>query len=132
MGESHSDHAFVFSPTPDFKEWFSFGASQDHEVEVDLGWLSRKLDHLATYWWALCPVASLGMWSVTTDECSSASTLSLRSRLPNLTRSQARTDARCVMARKFRSYWRGGYHRRALVLSGHPDPAALPSLRRRW
>jgi hypothetical protein len=112
--ESQSDYVFLFSAKPDFgaNEWFAFGGDEDHEVEVDLGWLSGKLDHVGTYWWGLCPVTGADM-TVLTDRCSSSSTFSVRFRLPDLTRSQARIDARYVMGRKFRSYWRAGYNRRA-------------------
>jgi hypothetical protein len=109
--ESDSDYMFVFSVQPDFtaSEWFAFGG-EEHQVEVDLGWLAGKLDHIGNYWWALCPVTADS--AVLTDQCSPSATFSLRFRLPDLTKSQARTDARHVMNHEFRSYWRAGYNRK--------------------
>jgi hypothetical protein len=110
--ESDADYMFVFSLSPDFtaNEWFAFGGAEHRLDDVDLGWLAGKVDHVGTYWWALCSVAADS--SVITDQCSPSWTFSLRFRLPDLTKGQARADARYVMNHKFRSYWRGGYNRK--------------------
>jgi len=108
--ETDDDYLFVFSVVPDFtaNRWFALGG-ENHELRrLDLGWLAGKLDHIGTYWWALCPVTADSQ--VLTDQCSASATFSLRFRLPDLSRSEARSDVRYVMNHKFR-YWRGGYHR---------------------
>ena len=112
-----SEYVFVFSKGAVFRktQWFALGGEDDgdglgDELELDLGWLATKFDHIGTYSWALCPVAGPDQ-TVMTDQCSAPSTFSVRFRLPRLTSSAARSDARYVMQNKFRSYWRGFYGR---------------------
>src|SRR5215204_827646 len=52
-----------------------------------------------------------GHFDVLIGQCSIARDFSVQFRLPDMSRAQARRDARYVMNHKFRSYWRGGYNR---------------------
>jgi hypothetical protein len=106
-GEIDRDYWFVFSKIADFtaNQWFALGG-EEHELEVDIGWLATKFDHLGLYWWALCPVSGPD-FDVDTTACSEASDFSVRFRLDTLTRARARSDVRWVMSHQFRDFWRG-------------------------
>ena len=120
VGTDDREYAFLFSEGADLdaNRWFTFGPSG--EQEVDLGWLAAKFDHLGTFAWAVCPVRGPESdYVVLIDECSPSWTFSVRFRLPTLTRAVARSDARYVMDRRFRSYWRGGLTARSRALRSH-------------
>ena len=122
--KAHSDplereFMFVFSTEPAFT-WdhsFPWAAEDDRDrARVDLGLLAGKLGHLGRYWWALCPLdRPLGEpgSTVLLDQCSPSWTFTLRFRLPDLTKARARAAARYVISRRFGSYWRAGYDRKA-------------------
>lgn len=105
-GPDEGDYAFVFAASEaayDARYVFTFGPGGD-ELGLDLGWLATKFDHVGTYWWGVCPVTGPHL-EIVGAGCSPPWTFSLRFRLDDLTRRQARTHVRYVMWRYFRSSW---------------------------
>ena len=115
-GDDPRDHVILFSPGAVFdpKRWFTFGNTTGEE-KVDLGWLASKFDHLGNFTWTTCPQSA--DLTPLAAECAPAWGFAVTFRMPTMTRKQARFDARHVMGRKFRSYWRAGYNHRVVCSS---------------
>jgi hypothetical protein len=112
-GPDDGDYAFVFAASEadyNARYVFSFGPDID-ELELDLGWLATKFDHLGVFWWGVCSVSGPDL-EIVAGGCSPPSTFALRFRLDDLTATRARGDARYVMANHLRSFWRGFYGRK--------------------
>ena len=92
------DYTFVVAATNQFyNAGYVFSAGPDgDDLELDMGWLATKFDHLGTYWWGVCPVGP--DLEIVVAECSPPWTFSVRFRLADLPGWQARGDTHWVMA----------------------------------
>lgn len=76
-------------------------------LNLDLGWLATKFDHIGAYSWALCPSSAPPDYTPDMSQCSPQAHFSIRFNLTPLWPADARAAARWVMNHRFRSHWRG-------------------------
>ena len=101
-----SPWAIVLSPDDGSGRGITFPSDEPDFVEVDMGWLASKYDHLGRFTWSICDYDRSAK-DVVDATCSAPRPFYIRFRLSTLSSSQARSDARRVFKRMTRVSLRG-------------------------